>query len=174
VDAIAQVCPDGLSNYVVEINGCLPVFWAGNLLTALAARNINVISGRGAGENRNWSAKLLIDARRANTSPDRLDVIGLATTEASVIGGGVKLSRFALHPMLDGRLEVRVFAPDQAGFLSRLLRAMALVSLFPRAFEIDTPNGQIEDRFVVSGTGNTVSTAARQALEGILRGYTTG
>lgn len=172
VDATATVRSEGRSTYVVEIAGQLPVFWAGNLLSALAEKNIDVMSGRGVGEKRNWKATLTLDARRAATPPDKLDLVALANTEAVPTGGTeLKLTRFALTPLADGRLEVRVSAPDQSGFLSRLIRSMALVSLFPREFEIDTPGGQIKDRFIVSGAGNAVSPTALKAFEKMLTGY---
>ena len=173
MDATAHVRPDGRTHYVAEISGRLPVFWAGNLLAALAARNIDVVSGRGSGENRRWSATLVLDARRAATPPDQLDLIELASTDAAPApNNGVRLSRFELKPLADGRLDVRVFAPDQSGFLSRLLRSMALVGAYLREFEIDTPGGHIQDRFVLGGPGGPVSSACRRAFEGILRGYT--
>lgn len=173
MDATATVRPEGRTTYAVEITGQLPVFWAGNLLAALAARNIDVVSGRGVGEKRNWTAALVLDARRAAVAPDKLDLIALANTDAAPTGGtDLKLTRFALTLLADGRLEVRVFAPDQSGFLSRFLRAMALVSLFPREFDIDTPGGQIKDRFVVSGAGGMVSPTALKAFEKMLTEYT--
>ena len=132
------------------------------------------MSGRGVGEKRNWTAALVVDARRAAVAPDKLDLIALAHTDAVPTSGtDLKLTRFTLTPLADGRLEVRVSAPDQPGFLSRLLRTMALVSLFPREFDIDTPGGQIKDRFVVSGAGGAVSPTALKAFEKILTEYTT-
>lgn len=174
MNATAHIRPEGRSTYAVEIAGQLPVFWAGNLLSALAARNIDVVSGRGGGEKRNWTAALVIDARRATVTPDKLDLVALAFTDAVPTSGtDLKLTRFALTPLADGRLEVRVFAPDQPAFLSRLLRTMALVSLFPREFDIDTPGGQIKDRFVVAGAGGAVSPPAVKAFEKMLSGYVT-
>ncbi len=173
MDATAQVRPDGRTTYVAEITGRLPVFWAGNLTAALAARNVAIVSGHGAGENRKWAASLVLDARRAAATPDKLDLIELANTDsAPATDAALKLSRFTCTPLADGRLEVCVFAPDQSGFLSRLLRSMALMSLFLREFEIDTPNGQIKDRFVLSGTGGAVHPASRLAFDKMLRGFT--
>jgi UTP:GlnB (protein PII) uridylyltransferase len=172
VDATATVRPEGRSLFAVEIAGQLPVFWAGNLLAALAARNIDVVSGRAVGEKRNWTATLVLDARRAAAAPDTLDFVALAHTDAVPTSGtDLKLTSFTLTPLADGRLEVRVNAPDQPGFLSRLVRTMALVSLFPREFDIDTPGGRINDRFVVSGAGGAVSPTAVKALEKMLTEY---
>ena len=173
VDATAHVRADGRTRFVAEIAGRLPVFWAGNLTAALAARNVAIVSGRGAGENRTWAAELTLDARRATTAPDKLDLVALANAEPLVAAEApLKLTRFECSPLAGGRLEVRVFAPDQSAFLSRLLRSMALVSLFLREFEIDTPGGQIKDRFVLSAAGGTVSAASQAAFEKILRGFT--
>lgn len=175
MDATATVRPEGRTTYRVEIAGQLPVFWTGNLLSALAARNIDVVSGRGVGEKRNWTTALVIDARRATITPDKLDLVALAFTDAVPTSGtDLKLTRFALAPLADGRLEVRVFAPDQPAFLSRLVRTMALVSLFPREFDIDTPGGQIKDLFVVAGAGGTASPTAVKAFERMLTEYTLG
>lgn len=172
MDATAQVHFDG-RNYTAELTGRLPVFWAGNLSAALAALNVAVVSGRGSSANRTWTAALVLDARHATVTPDRLDLIELANTETPpTVEVPLELSRFALAPLADGRLEVTVAAPDQPAFLSRLLRSMALVSLFLREFEIVTPKGQIKDRFVLSGVGGAVSPASRAAFEKILRGFT--
>ena len=173
VNATALVRPDGRTTYAAELTGRLPVFWAGNLTAALAARNIAIVSGRGTSENRKWAAALVLDARGATAAPDKLDLIELANTESPPADGPpLALTRFACDTLTDGRLEVRVSAPDQPAFLSRLLRSMALVSLFLREFEIDTPNGTIRDRFVLSGVGGAVSPTSQQAFEKILRGYT--
>ncbi len=171
MDATATVRPEG-RNFVVEIAGQLPVFWAGNLLTALAARNIDVVSGRAVGEKRNWTATLVLSARRAAAPPDALDFVALASADAVPAGTtDLKLTAFALTPLADGRLEVRVSAPDQPGFLSRLLRTFALVAVFPREFDIDTPGGRISDRFVVCGAGGNVTPTAHKALEKMLAEY---
>lgn len=173
MDATAHIRSEGRTTYAVEIAGQLPVFWTGNLVSALSARNIDVVSGRGVGEKRNWTTSLVIDARRAMVPPDKLDLVALANTDAVPTGGtDLKLTRFSLTPLADGRLEVRVFAPDQPGFLSRMLRTMALVSLFPREFDIDTPGGQIKDRFVVTGAGGVVNPTAVKAFEKMLNAYT--
>lgn len=172
VDATALVRPDGRTTYAAELAARLPVFWAGNLAAALAARNIAVVSGRGTSENRKWAATLMLDARRAATAPDKLDLIALANTESPPADGPpLALTRFTCNTLTDGRLEVCVTAPDQPAFLSRLLRSMALVSLFLREFEIDTPNGTIRDRFVLSGVGGAVSPSPQLAFEKILRGF---
>ena len=64
------------------------------------------------------------------------------------------------------------FLPVNLSKLITVLFIAAMVSLFLREYEIDTPGGQIRDRLVLSGAVGHVSSRVREALETILRGLT--
>lgn len=168
-DPTAQLKPDRGRRYRLEIQGRLPLFWAANLAAGLATRGISIVSGRAVRQHLDWTAAFVIDATHATTDLDRLDCVRLAQTDCVVTGTAeVQLTRFTCT-RLDAGLEVRLYGPDQGGFLAKMLRKMALLTLFPVQFEIATPAGRIEDVFMLSGVGGSAPTEnARAAFEKML------
>jgi UTP:GlnB (protein PII) uridylyltransferase len=72
----------------------------------------------------------------------------------------------------DGRLGLAVTAPDQLGFLGRLLGRISVLGLLPVEVDISTVGALVSDRFVLIGLrSGTVDADVAEALEGMLRGF---
>jgi hypothetical protein len=98
-----------------------------------------------------WEGQLLVEG-----AVEGVDVVALASRRPTV--------RDAVSPVLtghsvsrraDGRVELSLEAPDELGFLGRLLSRVSLLTLLPTEVEIATVGGRISDRFVLSGIGST-------------------
>jgi hypothetical protein len=56
----------------------------------------------------------------------------------------------------DGLVQLDVTAPDELGFLGRLLRRVSLMTLHPVEVSVATHDGRVHDRLVLAGIGATV------------------
>lgn len=173
MDLSARIVCERDRCYRLQLQGRLTPLWPSQLTTALASHRIGILSGRAKGTGLNWNAEFLLDFTASTADPESLDYATLAKTETPAeLGGTVRLSRYTCSQLPDGRLEARVFGPDQSGFLARLLCRMVLLGLFPTEFDINTQGDQIDDRFVLVCTGGaSASAAVHKSLDNLLRSF---
>jgi len=160
----------GRGRHLLEIGGRLPLNWTSSLAAGLASHGIGIVEGRALRTHLDWAGSFVLDTSGATTDPGSLDMLTLARADTRAAGDTeIHLTRFTCRRLEHG-LEVRVFGPDQQGFLARLFGRFALLTLFPSRFEISTTDDGIDDTFVVTGIGGVVpSAAAAAACERMLR-----
>jgi hypothetical protein len=104
-----------------------------NIESAFASRN-----ARGF-----WAAEFELTERRPGLDAEAVDFYRLATEPPPAPGAealpGIRLHRFTLQrPNGDNRLHLEIEAPDQMGFLARLLSRLAQGALFPVEMRMET------------------------------------
>jgi hypothetical protein len=84
------------------------------------------------------------------------DLVALSKLRPSVRDAAApRLSSFEVRRRADRQLEMHLEAPDELGFLGRLLSRISALTLLPSELHIPTPWGDaIQDRLVLGGIGN--------------------
>jgi hypothetical protein len=152
-EATADVQAQSDGRHRIELAGAFThPHWLAFLCGGLSAAGVSVVSGRAVrAAPMQWEGQLLVEG-----AVERVDVVALASRRPTV--------RDAVSPVLtghsvsrraDGRVELSLEAPDELGFLGRLLSRVSLLTLLPTEVEIATVGGRISDRFVLSGIGST-------------------
>lgn len=169
--ASVQRLPDGFVE--VALRGAFShPHWLAYLLRALAESQVSLVSGRAAQDDAlDWDARIVLDFRQSQLQPEQLDYVALAqqrfntaTLAAPQLGG------FRIMRRSDLQLETHLEAPDQVGFLGRLLTRVSSLGLFPSAMEIATVGGCIRDRIVFRGIMNKAPTdTVQKSLEAMCR-----
>jgi hypothetical protein len=152
--ALLRPCEDGL--HELDLTGVFAhPHWLAFLCGGLAAAGVSVVSGQARRDSPlRWQGRLVLDGRGATTPVTDLDVVALAGTRPMIRDiGSPALTSFQIRRRLDGQLDLQVDAPDELGFLGRLLRRVALLTLVPTEIEIATVRGTIQDRVVLGGIG---------------------
>ena len=81
-----------------------------------------------------------------------------------------QLGSFRIARRSDMQLEAHLEAPDQVGFLGRLLTRVSSLGLFPSEMEIATVSGRIKDRLVFRGIMKKAPTeTVQKSLEAMFR-----
>lgn len=171
-DATAQVLaqPGGLHR--VELSGSFPhPHWLAFLCGGLSAVDVSVVSGRAVRTSPLlWEGQLVLDGEVAG-----LDIVALASRRPPMRDAAAPVLSWAtVERRTDGLLYLSLEAPDELGFLGRLLGRISLLTLLPAEVEIATVGGRISDRFVLSGVGSSppsdeVLDALRAMLAGMQR-----
>ena len=147
--------------------------WLAHVCSGLADRGFSVLRGhavrRAAGA---WEGHLDVDASGADVPDHEVDVVALAAgvrvTRDLV---PLRLASVTVSRLPTGFLQLDVSAPDELGFLGRLLRRVSLLTLYPAEVSVSTRSGVVHDRFVLSGIGSTVpSDEIAVLLEQVLGG----
>ncbi|MCW2542516.1 MAG: hypothetical protein JWM40_68 [Frankiales bacterium] len=140
--------------------------WLAFLCGGLSAAGVSVVSGRAVRlEGMDWEGHLLV------TGPvSARDAAALASTRPVTRDPGrLQLTSYTVERRADGQLSMQVEAPDELGFLGRLLSRVSLLTLVPTALEIATVTGHIRDTVVLGGIGHSQpSEDVRVALEDLL------
>lgn len=149
--------------------------WLASVCTGLSELGIGVVAGHALREpGGTWRAHLDVDVSAALVVPDDVDVAALA---ARPLQPGdhtaLRLSAVEVRRRADGFLLIEVAAPDETGFLGRLLRRVSLLGLYPLEVSVATQDGVVHDRLVLSGIGVTVpsddvAVTVEQVLLGLL------
>lgn len=166
-----QRLPDGAVE--VGLRGEFPhPHWLAYLLRCLAESQISLVSGRAVQNDAlDWDARIVLDFRLSQLAPESLDYVALARQRLTTATlAAPQLSGFRIVRRSDRQLEVHLEAPDQAGFLGRLLTRVSSLGLFPSEMEIATVGGQIRDRMVFRGIMNKAPTdTVQKSLEAMCR-----
>lgn len=152
-EATATIVTESGGLHRVELGGSFShPHWLAFLCGGLSAEGVSVVSGRASRvEPLRWEGHFLVDG-----PVDGLDVVALAGRRPAVRDALVpRLTSYTLARRADRDLELGVEAPDERGFLGRLLSRVSLLTLLPVAVEIDTRGGRVSDRFVLSGIGSS-------------------
>lgn len=166
-----QRLPDGSAEVALRGAFAHP-HWLGYLLRSLSESRVSLVSGRAVqNDAQDWDARIVLDFRQSQLAPENLDYVtlahqhmGLATLTAP------QLSSFRITRRRDRQLEVHLEAPDQVGFLGRLLTKVSSLGLFPSEMEITTVSGRIKDRIVFRGIMSKAPTETVQnSLEAMCR-----
>ena len=160
----------------VRLQGSFPhPHWVAFLFSGLSNLKVSVIAGMATrGANQEWDARFDLDFTRSEANPESLDYLALAQQQTSLAFQPPQISRFQISRRFDQALEVVLQAPDQIGFLGRMLVKMSMMTLFPTEMQIDTINGQINDRIVFRSIGMMPPTSTvEESLEAMLRGLMT-
>jgi len=148
--------------------------WLAHVCGALGDRGISVTAGhalrRSAGE---WEGHLDLDASASTVPTGPADLPALAAiTRRRNDKEELRLSSVTLARLDDGFLRLDVSAPDELGFLGRLLRRVSLLGLYPVEVRVATRVGTVQDRLVLAGIGSTrPSQDIGDVLEQVLRGH---
>jgi hypothetical protein len=167
----ARIALDHARQHRLNLEGEFLPFWIGNLAAGLAAQRVSIVSGRGSGTGLRWNASFLLDFAGSSADAAALDYVALANSEnPSLIDTAISLTRCSCRRTPAKSLELTLEGPDQSGFLAKLLRKLALLTLFPMEFEINTQGKQIQDRFILGGIGGVAPSDTLQAtLEKVLQ-----
>lgn len=129
--------------------------WMIQLLGALSARQISVVSGFAYQEKFGvWKAGFSLDFTQSTSVLERLDLHSFVhEPREDERGKDPVLSFFSLTRTVDDLLELYMDGPDQIGFLSTILAKVASLALFPVALSVETVDGRIRDRIVLCRIG---------------------
>jgi hypothetical protein len=132
--------------------------WLASVCTGLSELGIDVTAGHALREpGGTWRAHLDVDVSAALVVPDDVDVAALAAQRPQPGDtASMRLSAVDVRRRADGFLLVEVEAPDETGFLGRLLRRVSLLGLYPLEVSVATHGGVVHDRLVLSGIGVTI------------------
>lgn len=166
-----QRLPDGAVE--VALRGAFShPHWLAYLLRALAESQVSLVSGRAAQNDAlDWDARIVLDFRQSQLAPETLDYVALAQQRFNLAAlAAPQLGGFRITRRSDLQLEALLEAPDQVGFLGRLLTRVSSLGLFPSAMEIATVGGCIRDRIVFRGILNKAPTdTVQKSLEAMCR-----
>jgi len=142
--------------------------WLAFLCAGLARQRFSVVSGTARREGRTWTARLDV----AGTGPLLADPVALASTRPERDAAVPRLGAYALVRRPDGLLALSVEAPDELGFLGRLLSRVSVLTLLPVEVDIATDAGTVRDRLVLGGIGSgALGEDVHGALDAMLRGF---
>lgn len=169
--ASLQRLPDG--SVEVALQGAFPhPHWLAYLLRALSESQVSLVSGRAVQNDAlDWDARITLDFRQSMAAPEKLDYLMLAQQRMnSATLTAPELSNFRIARRGDQQLEVHLEAPDQVGFLGRLLTRVSSLGLFPSELEVATVGGRIKDRLIFRGIMNKAPTdTVQKSLEAMCR-----
>jgi hypothetical protein len=143
--------------------------WLAFLCAGLSAQRFSVVSGRGRRDGRTWTA----DFEVVGDGPLLSDPVELAGRRPVTRDPAAPvLTSYALSRRADGLLRVELRAPDELGFLGRLLSRVSVLTLLPVELDIATVGGSVQDTIVLGGIGSgTLDDEVQGALDGMLRGF---
>ena len=168
---VLQRLPDGSVEVVLRGAFSHP-HWLAYLLRALAESQISLVSGRAVqNDTQDWDARVALDFRQSQLQPEKLDYVALAQQRFNMATlAAPQLGGFRITRRSDLQLEAQLEAPDQVGFLGRLLTRVSSLGLFPSELEITTVGGCIKDRIVFRGIMNKAPTdTVQKSLEAMCR-----
>jgi hypothetical protein len=156
----------------LRVGGRLRPGWCGNLATGLAARGVDVVSGRAVtvavGQ---WSAEFQLRCSES-LQPSRGELVRLLVAEARAgFATPIRLVRYSLERSEShgGSLALEVAGLDELGFLAALMRRLAYFSLFPVELQLETVGPRVRDRLWLRGAGGRrPSPRAERALRASL------
>lgn len=170
-----QRLPDG--SVEVTLRGAFShPHWLAYLLRALSESQVSLVSGRAVQNDAlDWDARIALDFRQSQLQPEKLDYVALAQQRFNMATlAAPQLGGFRITRRSDLQLEAQLEAPDQVGFLGRLLTRVSSLGLFPSAMEVATVGGCIRDRIVFRGIMNKAPTdTVQKSLEAMCRLMTT-
>ncbi len=175
--ASSDIRKNGINRYSLTMQGKLEPGWVGRLCTCLGRQEINIVRGNAAKvSSSEWSSLFDLDFPQTMGDPTTIDFVALMREERTCQGGAsVVLYDYALNQSekYGGTLYVEVTGQDRVGFLSSILNAFSLFSLFPTEMIVETREGKVFDRFWLKGmAGIAPSDAAAVALGDTLRTFT--
>jgi len=169
--ALVQRLPDG--SVEVALRGAFShPHWLAYLLRALSESQVSLVSGRALQNDAlDWDARIALDFQQSQLQPETLDYVALAQQRFNLATlAAPQLGSFRITRRSDLQLEAHLEAPDQVGFLGRLLTRVSSLGLFPSAMEIATVGGCIRDRIVFRGIMNKAPTdTVQKSLEAMCR-----
>ncbi|MDR3418723.1 MAG: hypothetical protein P4L83_21325 [Nevskia sp.] len=151
--AVARM-PTGLYELHLQGRSSNP-YWIASLFSGLSELGVSIVSGTAVQNAQSgWNARIALNFRGAQARPDGIDYAALVKRrfDAGTLEPP-QLSDFAVAVAEDRSLEITVSAPDQVGFVGRLLLKIASLALFPVELDITTVAGLIRDRIVLRGIG---------------------
>jgi hypothetical protein len=155
-DAIATLHPAEGGLHRLDLKGAFThPHWLAFLCGGLSGAGVSVVSGHAARESpMHWTGHFVLDARGSRTPVESLDLVGLSALRPAVRDATApRLASFEVRRRADQQIEVRVEAPDELGFLGRLLSRISLLTLLPSELHIHTVRAMIQDRLVLGGIG---------------------
>ncbi|MBL6750881.1 MAG: hypothetical protein ISP90_10185 [Nevskia sp.] len=161
----------------LELNGsCRNPHWITALFQGLSDHRISIVSGHVTlGPQHEWHGRFHLDCAECRIDVSRIDYSGMTerTTSALLVSEAPLLSTFSVTRRADQSLELRIDAPDQRGFLGRILARISGLGLFPVSMDIGTVNGRINDRLVFRGIGGMApGEPVAKALDTLLNRFT--
>lgn len=146
--------------------------WLAYLLRGLSEGQVSLVSGRAVqSDTLEWDARIVLDFRPSQLLPEKLDYVTLAHQRMEMATlAAPQVGSFRIVRRSDLQLEVQLEAPDQVGFLGRLLTRVSSLGLFPSEMEIATVAGRVKDRIVFRGIMNKAPTdTVQKSLEAMFR-----
>lgn len=163
--------PDGLVEVGLRGTFAHP-HWLAYLLRGLGESQVSLLSGRATqNDAEEWDARVVLDFRTSQAQPERVDYVALAHQRMGMATlAAPQVDSFRILRRSDLQLEAQVEAPDQVGFLGRLLTRVSSLGLFPSEMEVATVGGRIKDRIVLRGILNKAPTdTVQKSLEAMFR-----
>ena len=153
----------------VDLWGVMPVAWLSNFARGTTGLGLDIVRGLARrGAHRHWTAYFDIQT----TLPFELEQIDflMLARESSDRPPAVTLELesfdLARSSQHQGKLELRLRAPDRVGFLAALLEHLAGFVLFPEEISINTFRGEAQDTLLLSSVGGQ---SPPPEIEGALR-----
>jgi hypothetical protein len=148
--------------YLLNVAGRLASGWAGRFAGRLAERGINIEKATASRDARGfWTAGFEVTRTADGMDPEEVDFSDLLTAEP--LAADVEPPRvygYSLRRLLgEARLVLELEAPDQIGFLSRLLRRLSFFPLFPVEMKIETAGGIVRDTVHLTSVGGSAPSA---------------
>jgi hypothetical protein len=157
VPATSTPVPDSRLRW--ELSGSFPhPHWLAHVCSGLSDLGIAVLTGHAVRRpSGTWKAHLDVDVSRSAVPVSQVDPVALAAVPPR--GRDLLPLRLTSAEVVrrdDGLVQLDVTAPDELGFLGRLLRRVALMTLHPVEVSVATRDGRVHDRLVLAGIGATV------------------
>lgn len=175
----ASILPGEKGLYDLKIKGLfIQPHWMVFLFSGLSEKQISVVEGQAKSAVHIWDSHFKLDFRRSVATPNSIDYLALAgrrhITPVANHGALPRLDSFYLRRRPDSSLEMRLSAPDEIGFLGRLLGEVSSLALYPTEMVIKTVSMQIQDSIAFRGIGGappseTIELALETLLSGLVR-----
>ncbi len=164
------------AQHQLELEGtCRNPYWITALFQGLSDYRISIVSGQASlAASNEWRGRFHLDCSDCSSDVTRIDYSAMTERSSAtlLVAETPLLSAFKVSRRPDQSLDLRIDAPDQRGFLGKILARISGLGLFPVAMEIGTVNNRINDRLVFRGIGGMVpGESIPKALETLLNRF---
>ncbi|MFI5217172.1 MAG: hypothetical protein ACHQ3O_11575 [Candidatus Limnocylindria bacterium] len=147
------------AGFRLEIWGCFPPDWCGNLSLQCYAARLSILSGEARRVRAaHWAGRFLLASAGGPFAPS-LDFLQMVRRrpQALLPPSDLAIDALRIERAAQGAgAEIRLAAPDRLGFLAFVLDRFAFCGLYPHRLVLRTsPENKIDDWFQVFGVGGT-------------------
>jgi hypothetical protein len=152
----------------LRFQGDLRLGWLGTLSRKLAESALDILTLEAERNERgDWLAEFVVRSTAGRVDPLSLDYERIVdeSETSNPLRGEARILRATLARDSDDMLVLHVIAPDELGFLSRILGRLGFLGAFPERIRAQSEGANVVDTFWLRGFGRAPLTdASEQAL----------